>query len=141
MTSMSFDMQRRGGQDYLCIHVYGWEQNIVPLELEWHHLAATYDGTTIAWYGDGRVVGSANRVLNTRDQVQMGKRADNQNYFPGRIDEVRIYNRALSGAEIAWLAGYTSPLSIPADLRQDNVINFKDFVVLADSWLEQILWP
>jgi len=47
----------------------------------------------------------------------------------------------LTGAEIAWLAGYTSVLSIPADLRQDNVINFKDFAVLADSWLEEKLWP
>jgi hypothetical protein len=141
LTSMSFDMERRGGQDYLCIHVYGWERNIVPLELEWHHLAATYDGTTIRWYGDGRLVGSEARVLDTRDQVQMGKRADNQNYFPGRIDEVRIYSRALSDAQIAWLAGYTSPVSIAADLQQDNVIDFKDFAVLADSWLEEILWP
>ena len=31
--------------------------------------------------------------------------------------------------------------ALAADLRQDNVINFKDFAVLADSWLEAILWP
>jgi hypothetical protein len=62
-------------------------------------------------------------------------------WMNGLIDEVRIYNRALSAAEIAWLAGYTSLVSIPADLQQDNVINFKDFAKLADSWLEQILWP
>jgi hypothetical protein len=71
----------------------------------------------------------------------MGKRDDNENYWPGRVDEVRIYSRALSDAQIAWLAGYTSVLSIPADLHQDNAINFKDFAVLADSWLEQVLWP
>jgi len=140
-TDMSFDMQRRGGQMQYCIHVYGWERNIVGLDLEWHHLAATYNGTTIRWYGDGRFVGSEDRVLNTNDNIQMGKRADNTNYFPGRVDEVYIYNRALSDAQIAWLAGYTSVFSIPADLHQDNVINFKDFAVLADSWLEEILWP
>ena len=28
-----------------------------------------------------------------------------------------------------------------ANLHQDSVIDFKDFAVLADSWLEQILWP
>jgi hypothetical protein len=26
-------------------------------------------------------------------------------------------------------------------LHQDNVINFKDFAKLADSWLEELLWP
>ncbi len=78
----------------------------------------------------------SSRVLNTRDQVHMGKRDDNENYFPGRVDEVRIYNRALSEAEVAWLAGHTLPLSIPADLHQDDVINFKDFAILASHWLE-----
>jgi hypothetical protein len=63
------------------------------------------------------------------------------NWLAGKIDEVRIYSRALSGAEVAWLAGYTSALSIPADLHQDGKIDFKDFAVLADSWLEELLWP
>jgi hypothetical protein len=112
------------------------------MDLDWHHLAASYDGTTIRWYGDGRLIGSdSTRVLNSPDNIHMGKRDDNENYFPGRVDEVYIYNRALSDAQIAWLAGYTSPFSIPADLHQDNVINFKDFAKLADSWLEEVLWP
>jgi hypothetical protein len=124
------------------IHVYGWERNIMPIDFEWHHLAASYDGTTIKWYGDGRLISSdSSLVLATPDNVHMGKRDDNENYWPGRVDEVRIYSRALSDAQIAWLADYTSVLSIPADLRQDNVINFKDFAVLADSWLEEVLWP
>ena len=28
-------------------------------------------------------------------------------YFPGSLDEVRIYNRHLSAEEVAWLAGRT----------------------------------
>ncbi|UCG49221.1 MAG: hypothetical protein JSU94_05445, partial [Phycisphaerales bacterium] len=51
--SRHFDIERRGGQDFYCIHVYGWERNLAPLDLEWHHLAATYDGVTIKGYGDG----------------------------------------------------------------------------------------
>jgi hypothetical protein len=124
------------------IHVYGWERNIMPIDFEWHHLAASYDGTTIKWYGDGRLIGSdSTLVLVTPDNVHMGMRDDNTNYWPGRVDEVRIYSRALSDAQIAWLAGRTSTFSIPADLHQDNVINFKDFAVLADSWLDELLWP
>jgi hypothetical protein len=74
----------------------------------------------------------------------MGRRGDTGeagNFFPGKVDDVKIWNRALTGPEIAWLAGYTSAFSVAADLHQDGVINFKDFAKLADSWLEQILWP
>jgi hypothetical protein len=111
--NLSFDMNKRGGENQYCIHVYGWERNIMAIDLEWHHLAATYDGVTIAWYGDGRFVASEARALNTEDNVHMGKRANNNAYWPGSVDEVRIYNQALSAGEIAWLAGKTEPLHTP----------------------------
>ncbi len=133
--------EAQGRRGYV-VHVYGWERVICPVDLEWHHLAASYDGTTIQWYGDGRLIGSdSSRTLNTPDNVHMGKREDNDNYFPGRVDEVRIFDRALSDAEVASLAGHTSPLSIPADLYQDDVIDFKDLAVLGDSWLDKVFWP
>jgi hypothetical protein len=148
LSGRSFDIELRGGQLQFCIHVYGWEDNILPLDLDWHHLAATYDGTTISWYGDGRYINSYQRsgasALNTEDTVHMGRRGDTGeagNFFPGKVDDVKIWNRALTGPEIGWLAGYTSAFSVAADLHQDGVINFKDFAKLADSWLEQILWP
>jgi hypothetical protein len=146
LSGRSFDIELRGAQLQFCLHVYGWEDNILPLDLDWHHLAATYDGTTISWYGDGAFIGSLVRTpaLNTEDTVHMGQRGDTGeagNFFPGKVDDVKIWNRALTGAQIAWLAGRTSTFSIPADLRQDNVINFKDFAVLADSWLDELLWP
>ncbi len=141
----SFDIEHTGvtGATYrgYGIHIHGWERNICPVDLEWHHLAATYDEMTVRWYGDGRLVGSSNLPLHTVDNLQMGKRADYENTFPGRIDEVCIFSRALSEAEIAWLAGHTSPFSIPADLHQDDVIDFKDLAVLAGSWLDEVLWP
>ena len=34
-------------------------------------------------------------------------------FFPGSIDEVRIYDRALSAAEVAWLAGRSAPFDKP----------------------------
>jgi len=112
-SNLSFDMNKRNGDQY-CIHVHGWEGDIMTIDLEWHHLAATYDGTTIARYGDGRFVGSEDRALNTEDHVQMGKRAhDAGGNFPGSIDDVRIYDRALSGEEVAWLAGRRMPAHKP----------------------------
>jgi hypothetical protein len=152
-TNGHFDINRRGGQDYYCIHVYGWERNIAPLDQEWHHLSATYDGTTIKWYSDGHQAGSEDRAgLNTNDNVQIGKRSDNTNMFTGLVDEVNIYNKALSQAEVAWLAGKTTaftqavgllvnPQDPKMDLSSDGQINFKDFAVLIDRWLEEKLWP
>jgi len=102
--NLYFDIERRGGQNQYCIHVYGFEDNIMPIDLEWHHLAATYDEptTTISWYGDGVFVDSNNtRVLATIDSVKVGRRGDRQTYFPGMVDDVRIYDYALTEAEIA----------------------------------------
>jgi hypothetical protein len=28
-----------------------------------------------------------------------------------------------------------------AELHQDGVIDFKDYAVLADGWLDELLWP
>jgi sialidase-1 len=86
----------------------------MPIDMQWHHLAASYDGTTIKWYGDGMLIGSNDTVvLNTPDNVHIGKREDNTNFFPGMVDDFRIYNRVLSDAEMAGLGGMTKPFDKP----------------------------
>ncbi len=99
---------------YYGLHRHGWEFNILPIDLEWHHLAASFDGTTVKWYGDGALVGSDDvDNVNTPGPFHVGKRQDNEVFFPGAVDEVRVYNEALSDGEIAWLAGRTMPLHKP----------------------------
>jgi hypothetical protein len=66
----------------------------------------------------------------------MGRRADQTANFQGLIDEVRIYNRALSLAEVEYLAG--TPM---IDINKDGSIDFKDYALMADVWLEELLWP
>jgi len=66
--------------------------------------------------------------------------------YDGLIDDFRIYDYALSQAEIAYAATngtgiFDLPLLLPADLNSDNQIDFKDFALLADNWLENHLWP
>ena len=66
--------------------------------------------------------------------------------YDGLIDDFRIYNYALSQSEIAHVATngtgiFEQPLMIPADLNNDNQIDFSDFALLADHWLENQLWP
>jgi hypothetical protein len=70
----------------------------------WSHLAATYDGTTLRLFVNGTlvsnsVVGSA--ILTSGGALRIGGNSLWGEYFQGRIDEVRIYNRALTAAEIA----------------------------------------
>ena len=84
-----------------------------PLPLhEWHHLAMTYDGTRVAdgirVFLDGRPVPmdvKLDRINQTfalpKEIVRIGR---GQSYFAGAIDDVRIYGRDLSSAEIRLLA-------------------------------------
>jgi hypothetical protein len=148
--NQSFDIQRRNYNTY-CLHVYGWERDMMDVDLEWHHLAGTYDGTTLRWYGDGWHYGTdSSRNLNTTDNVQMGKRAhDAGGYWPGRVDDVRIYSRELSHEEIMDLADVPSfyfPLVSPANLYDNEPnnfkkVNFRDYAILSNQWLEERLWP
>lgn len=70
----------------------------------WQHLALTYDGSVLRLYCDGEAARSL--VVNRKrvggdGPLAFGKRPDNWVTLDnGRIDEVRIYDRALSEREI-----------------------------------------
>ncbi|MHC4726992.1 MAG: LamG domain-containing protein [Planctomycetota bacterium] len=66
--------------------------------------------------------------------------------YDGLIDDFQIYDYALSQSEIAYAATngtgiFDLPLISPVDLNDDNIIDFKDFAILADNWLDKNLWP
>ncbi|MGH9891989.1 MAG: LamG-like jellyroll fold domain-containing protein, partial [bacterium] len=69
----------------------------------WVHLASTYDGTTQRLYANGSEV--AKRAQSGPIEISGGVLRIGGNsiwgaFFEGRIDEIRVYNRALSAAEI-----------------------------------------
>lgn len=76
---------------------------------EWHHVAASYDGATWRLYVDGRVDAELMAGATPRaDSIQhfavgttMSSTGAPAGYLEGAIDEVRVWNRALSGDEIA----------------------------------------
>lgn len=77
----------------------------------WLHGAFTYDGTTISVYVNGTLIGSMNKTVNNASTtVTIGRWAAtiNNYYFDGKIDDVRLYNRALSSNEINQLYGLSS---------------------------------
>ncbi|HEY6503024.1 MAG TPA: Ig-like domain-containing protein [Chitinophagaceae bacterium] len=70
----------------------------------WTHIASTYDGTTMRLYINGVQVSTfatTGNITVTTDPLRIGgTTALTAQYFAGLIDEVRIYNRALTQAEI-----------------------------------------
>lgn len=79
----------------------------------WQHLASTYDGSNLILYLDGLPIvtvpfaGSINQEVSP---LHFGQRYASWNDYHGLIDQVRIYNRALSPSEIASLA---TPPNLP----------------------------
>jgi Concanavalin A-like lectin/glucanases superfamily len=79
----------------------------------WSHVALTFDGNRTWLYVDGKPVdnGGAVPTITSEGELEIGGSTDTADYFDGRIDEVRIYNRALDGAEVA--ADMEAPVQTP----------------------------
>ena len=129
---------------------------------KWHHIAITYDSTAPSrkLYLDGREVGSdepTGGTLNVHwDSFVIGGRLNAtyiQRGWQGRIDDVRYYDDVLTQAEVVYLmTGTTDPVYFdvysPANITDagdpvnSRFVNFKDYDVLADGWLKEVLlWP
>jgi hypothetical protein len=133
---------------------------------KWVNFAHTYDGTTVRVYADGYLVGERAVPLDTATSgvdtrpFSIGWFGDGEGdyYFNGIVDDVRIYNRALSQAQVAYIAGkttvFTQPLyllltptnpdiNLYVDRPGDppNIINFKDMAELGNEWGNTQVWP
>jgi hypothetical protein len=88
-------------------------------DAEWHHLAYSRSGSTGSLYIDGNLESThtANFTFtNPGNRWSIGQEWDDttaSNFLAGAVDDVRIYNYALSYAEIAALAGRTLPFDEP----------------------------
>ncbi|MHC4153385.1 MAG: S8 family serine peptidase [Planctomycetota bacterium] len=75
------------------------------ITLEWQHIAMTYDGSWTRLFIDGGEADAASvsgQILVTNQDVEIARYDDNS-YFSGTIDDVRIYERALCAEEIQQL--------------------------------------
>jgi len=122
---------------------------------QWYHVAVTGDvNTSLAeLYIDGS-------LEDTDDNPLIGNLAGFQltdlqiaglapYCYDGAIDDVYVYDYALSQGEIASVMGESSVyqrITSPAELYDSEAqnfrrVNFKDYAIFADSWLEEQLWP
>jgi fibronectin type 3 domain-containing protein len=74
-----------------------------PVAGQWQNLAATYDGSTARYYIDGTQVASrsVSFPIGSSNVWRIGAYGSPAGgFFDGLVDDVRIYSRALSGAEV-----------------------------------------
>ncbi len=73
----------------------------------WHHCAGTFDGTTMRVYLDGAVAGSLDRpgkiALDPNGPAFIGSISGTGEHYQGRLDDLRIYSKALTPEEVAAL--------------------------------------
>ncbi|MDX1372398.1 MAG: LamG domain-containing protein [Nitrososphaeraceae archaeon] len=73
---------------------------------KWHHSAVTYNGTDVTLYIDGKQIDSlftnASKPDNTGTQpLRIGANSlDEDKFYTGDIDEIRIWDRGLSPSEV-----------------------------------------
>lgn len=127
-TAASWALYTGGAADGLRFYVYDGNASLVTppagtaiWDDRWHAVAGTFDGTTVSLYVDGRLVG-ATRAKAPR-AIAYGLASQNDltigNYppgicgfptvFDGAMDEVQVYRRALSAAEVGLLHGAPGP--------------------------------
>lgn len=83
----------------------GWRTLSAPYpgRNAWHHLAATYDGTTIRLYINGAEVASkpqTGTITLNNNSLTLGNQTGYNEFFGGTADELRIWNVARTQAEI-----------------------------------------
>ena len=96
----------------------------------WHMAAGTFDGTNTLLYVDGKQITAAppttspetiNYTPDTEKSLRIGEYSDTScgaGTFTGQLDEVKVYDRALTATEIARMAAAPGPT--PPDLVPDD---------------------
>jgi len=111
---------------------------INPTLNTWAHIALTYDGVTLIYYINGVVSSSAAKTGVPQNSVGMaiGRPGtfDGQ-YFSGEIQNVLVYNRALSATEVKQL--YINPYS----MFQGGISMFGEIPIVArgSMWMKRMI--
>ncbi len=93
----------------------------------WHHFAAVWnDGAGMYLYLDGKLDGSTTSStanigsLANTVAFRIAAESDNGNPFDGKIDDVKLYSKALSANEVSRLYQTTVPVAPASTVGLDN---------------------
>ena len=99
---------------------------------EWNHTALTYDGAQALIYVNGQVdiaMDVSGEVTQSDNELRIG-RGEPAGYFMGMIDDVRLYNHALTESELL-----SAMEGIGADYPLARGPNPKDGTLHTDTWV------
>lgn len=107
----SFNLTKQADSGALA--VAGFDYDVYPpaaadskklVDGEWHYVGCTYDGSLLKLYIDGKSINEFTRggYATKRNAYMLGKsnHAGKENFFQGKMAQVRLYSRALGEEEI-----------------------------------------
>ncbi len=111
----------------------------IPTADKWYHLAMTYDGTTLKFYVDGvlkKDTSVSTTIKLNSEPVSFGSDEGGQKFFYGAIDEVQIWNDALTIEEIIAIKdNYLTSSNIPSSLNWSDLKGYWSFDEAPDSYV------
>ncbi|MHC4241288.1 MAG: LamG domain-containing protein [Planctomycetota bacterium] len=131
---LQFGHQEAEGEQYT---FYNSETSITAEQ--WYHVAVSFTkGGLVEFYIDGVPAGSAEQLTNfgilNEEPVRIGGRKDGYSFFNGILDDVRLYDRALSADQIQKLYNGNPPTFTIAEKP-----NPADGALHLDTWVS-ISW-
>lgn len=105
-----FDAYVEAKELYIIYSSVALKTDIKIQDTNWHHVLLQYDGSTSEIYYDGQLAASEAKTLDTKNNyLYVGARENGEYAFDGYLAGIRIYNRAMTGTEIAYLASEFTP--------------------------------
>jgi len=100
----------------------------IPLN-QWVHVAGTFDGSSLKAYINGQLNSTANysgNIQNTSNPIYIGDSQFWSRGLDGKIDEVKIYNKALTSGEIANLFVSNTATRYLSETNAQNRLSFDE---------------
>jgi hypothetical protein len=89
---------------------------------QWYLLTSTWDGSTAKFYVDGSLVSTGTSTSNAKSAdghstALVGCSRKKIKYFNGKIDDIKVFNRALTEAEVAGITAIDDAFNPLADSK------------------------
>lgn len=146
----TYGFQFNSGSDHVLFHLKSsggsWRNlssNFIPVQDEWFNVVGTYDGSTQRVYINGAQTNSwdwTGSISSNTDPLDFGYKVAGDNaWYNGDLDDLRIYDRVLTPAEVMQLYDENSnylgaPLELNIQYASGNVTVSWQEVSGADSY-------
>lgn len=132
--AIGFHAENGGGYTFLAVRTLGGQTQLIsapsPGYGTWNHFAAVSDGDSLRLYINGSLVvtepfftgtGIVDQDISTVEIGRQNYQSTTTGAFNGAIDQVNIYNCALTSSEISNMAG--GPVSSLKEIAESKVVN------------------